>query len=85
MIIFNVVKEEHGWAVKMADHMTTPFWSRELAVLEANALAKGIRCHGQRAEVTIQSEVLVKANPAIRSIAGSRPHPFSWRRRAGVR
>jgi len=36
MITFDVVKEEHGWAVRMGKRMTTPFRSREQAIREAN-------------------------------------------------
>lgn len=54
MITFNVVKEKHGWAVRMGERMTTPFWSRDLAIREANCLADAIRCHGACAEVIIE-------------------------------
>jgi len=54
MIIFSVVKEHHGWAVKMGQRMTTPFWSKDLAVLEANRLAASIRRHGERTEVVVE-------------------------------
>lgn len=54
MIIFNVVKETHGWAVRMGERMTTPFWSRELAIQEAHVLADAIRRHGEGAEVVVQ-------------------------------
>lgn len=54
MITFNVVKEQHGWAIRLGERMTTHFWSRELAVQEANCLAGEIRRHGERTEVVIQ-------------------------------
>jgi len=54
MITFNVVKEEHGWAVRMGERMTTPFWSKELAIRQAIALADSIRCHGECAEVLVE-------------------------------
>ena len=54
MITFNVVKEQHGWAVRMGECMMTPFWSRELAIQEANCLADSIRCHGECAEVVVE-------------------------------
>jgi hypothetical protein len=54
MIIFNVVKETHGWAVRMGDCMTTPFWTRDVAVREANFLAAAIREHGECAEVIVE-------------------------------
>ena len=60
MIVFNVVREQYGWAVRMGECMTTPFRSRELAVQEANSLADDIRCHGERAEVIIEG-----ASPSV--------------------
>lgn len=54
MITFNVVKEPCGWAIRMGERMTTPFWSREVAICEANALADAIRCHGECAEVVVE-------------------------------
>lgn len=84
MIIFNVVKEEHGWAVRMADHMTTPFWSRESAILEANSLAKAIRCHGQCAEVNIERMTANEQIPEIHEQVTSWSDTFSWRRRAAT-
>lgn len=54
IITFNVVKEEHGWAIRIGERMTTPFWSKEVAIREANCLAAAIRCHGERAEVIIE-------------------------------
>jgi len=55
MITFNVVKEKHGWAIRLGEGMTTPFWSRDLAVREANSLAYSIGCHGQHTEVVVES------------------------------
>lgn len=54
MITFNVVKERHGWAIRMGDCMTTPFWSKDVAIREANCLADSIRSHGEGAEVVIE-------------------------------
>jgi hypothetical protein len=70
MIVFNVVKEHHGWAVRMGELMTTPFWSRDLAVLEANRLAASIRRHGERAEVVVES-LEPREAPAKRQIPSS--------------
>lgn len=53
MIRFNVVKERYGWAIRMGECMTTPFWSRDMAVREANRLADAIGGHGERTEVVI--------------------------------
>ena len=54
MITFKVVKEQYGWAIRMGEGVTTPFWSRDLAIREAHCLAAAIRCHGERAEVIIE-------------------------------
>lgn len=58
MITFNVVKEQYGWAIRMGECMMTPFWSRELAVQEANRLADAIRSHGECTEVIVESDAL---------------------------
>ena len=55
MITFNVVKEKHGWAIRLGEGMTTPFWSRDLAVREANCLADAIGCHGGHTEVVVEA------------------------------
>ncbi|PZO50100.1 MAG: hypothetical protein DCF16_13630 [Alphaproteobacteria bacterium] len=69
MITFNVVKEQHGWAIRMGERMTTPFWSRSLAVREANCLAHAIARHGERTEVIIedadQNEPLARVPVAV--------------------
>ena len=54
MITFRVVKEQHGWAIRMGEGMMTPFWSRDLAIRQANSLAAAIRCHGECAEVIVE-------------------------------
>ena len=84
MITFNVVKEEFGWAVRMADHMTTPFGSKDLAILEANSLAKGIRCHGQCAEVTVECTAASDQRPVVELHAPQWTDAFSRRRRTAT-
>jgi hypothetical protein len=42
----------------MGEGMTTPFWSKAIAVREANCLANAIRCHGACAEVIVADEDL---------------------------
>jgi hypothetical protein len=66
MITFKVVKEQHGWAIRMGERMTMPFWSRDLAVREANSLADAIRCHGE--EVMVEG---AEPNERARGITGS--------------
>ncbi len=54
MITFKVMKEQHGWAVRMGEGVMTPFWSRDSAIRQAHCLAAAIRCHGERTEVIIE-------------------------------
>jgi hypothetical protein len=56
MITFNVVREQHGWAIRVGERMTTPFWSRDLAIREANCLAEAIRRHGERTQVIVDAD-----------------------------
>ncbi len=51
MHVFKVVKEPYGWAVRLDSGMTTPFWSRAMAIREANCLCDALRSHGEQAEV----------------------------------
>ena len=53
MITFRVVKETHGWAVRLGEQMTTPFWSKSSAVQEASCLAEALGCHGEYTEVLV--------------------------------
>lgn len=54
MISFRVVKEQHGWSIRTGLGMSTPFWSKALAIREAACLAASIRCHGECTEVIIE-------------------------------
>lgn len=54
MIRFNVVKDQYGWTVRMEDRMTTPFWSKDVAIRQANRLAAAIRRHGEGTEVIVE-------------------------------
>jgi len=72
MITFSVVKEQHGWAIRMDERMMTPFWSRDVAIRQANCLAHAIRCHGECAEVTVEGAVpneLLTKTPDTRSVS----------------
>jgi hypothetical protein len=55
MIIFSVVRDDSGWAIRTGAGMTTPFRSRDSAINEARCLAEAIRRHGQCVEVIIES------------------------------
>jgi hypothetical protein len=57
MITFRVLREKHGWAVRIGESMTTPFWSRPHAIREAGGMAAEIRRHGVVAEVLIEDAV----------------------------
>lgn len=83
MITFNVVKESCGWAVRMNERMTTPFWSRELAISEANALADAIRGHGQCAEVVVEGSEPVVLPMKFGASRSSRIDAVPRRRWAG--
>jgi hypothetical protein len=71
MIIFNVVKETHGWAVRLDDRMSTPFWSRDLAIQEAYGLAETIRRHGAGVSVKIEGCAPNDARHLERAARGS--------------
>ena len=83
MITFSVVKEQHGWAVRSGTCMMTPFWSRDLAIREANCLADAIRRHGQHTEVVIECiEGLESARPTgLRSMQAK---TVLWGAQAGL-
>lgn len=68
MITFSVVKEQYGWAVRAGERMKTVFWSRDLAIREANCLADAIRCHGECTEVIVEG---ADPNAAFKRSKGS--------------
>jgi hypothetical protein len=80
MITFNVVKDQHGWIIRMGEGMTTPFRSRELAVREANCLANAIRCHGACAEVIVDGG---ESNEITRTLIGASSVRLTSTRRSG--
>jgi hypothetical protein len=71
MQTFRVVKERHGWAVRLGDVMSTHFWTRALAIREAQLLCDSLRRHGVAAEVLIDNEApqesAARAEPDARS------------------
>ena len=73
MITFNVVKERHGWAIRMGGRMMTPFWSKDLAIREANCLADAIRCHGECTEVIVDDAEAIELIAELGSSHSSRP------------
>ena len=54
MVTFAVVKQKYGWAVRAGECMSTPFWSRDLAIREAKGLAESIGRHGECTEVIVE-------------------------------
>jgi hypothetical protein len=83
MITFNVVKEACGWAIRMEERMTMPFWSRDLAISEANALADAIRCHGECAEVVVEGAEPGAKTMKLRASSSSRLAAVPRRRWTG--
>lgn len=83
MISFKVVKEPHGWAVRMGERMTTPFWTRDLAIREANCLADSLRCHGECAEVIVEGEEMIEAPEQVRGTTSERLAALLRRRWVG--
>jgi hypothetical protein len=63
MQTFKVVKERHGWAVRLGDAMSTPFWSEAMAICEAHRLCESLRRHGVAAEVTVEREASFEELP----------------------
>jgi hypothetical protein len=54
MITFSVLQQNFGWAVRLGERMSTPFWSKARAVTEANHLADRLRRHGASVEVIVE-------------------------------
>jgi hypothetical protein len=53
MQTFRVAKERYGWAVRVGNGVTAPFWTRAMALREANCLCEELRRHGVAAEVVV--------------------------------
>ncbi len=81
MISFNVVKEQHGWAIRIDERIKLLFWSRDLAVREANCLADAIRCHGECAEVNVEGADTNELSKKIKQLGSNSSRPartLSW-------
>lgn len=85
MITFNVVKEPHGWAIRMGECMMTPFWSRDLAIQEATRLADAIGCHGEPTEVVVEGADPNDPPKLTKGLRSSGLGALSRGRRAGMR
>ena len=64
MIVFNIVKEPYGWAVRRDEQMMMPAWCRAVAFEEAERMVAVLRRHGQPAQVR---------EPERQSVAGKTP------------
>ena len=63
MIIFSVVKEPYGWAVRRDAQMMTPACDRIAALEEAERMVSALHRHGQSAQVRCEAEPpLVRVN-----------------------
>jgi len=56
MHTFEVVRESHGWAVRLGPAMSVPFRTRPMAIREAERLCASLRRHGVTASVGIEPE-----------------------------
>jgi len=60
MIIFSVVKEPYGWAVRRDAQMMMPACSRAVAVDEAERMVAVLRRDGQLAQLCFESEAALE-------------------------
>jgi len=56
MIIFSIVKEPYGWAVRRDAQMMMPACSRDVAVDEAERMVAVLRRDGQLARLCFERE-----------------------------
>jgi hypothetical protein len=54
---FLVVKEQNGWTVRLGRAVSAPFWTKALAIREAERLCASLRSDGVAAEVVVAPEV----------------------------
>ncbi len=85
MHTFKVVKEPHGWAVRLGGGMSTPFWSRALAIQDANCLCDALRSHGEAAEVVIDEIDTAEASRVPYKFSAARLALLLKNTRAGSR
>jgi hypothetical protein len=55
-IVFQVVKEPYGWAIRQSHQMMRPAWCKSLAVEEARRMVEALRRRGELAEVWIEDD-----------------------------
>lgn len=77
MQTFRVVKEPHGWAVRVGQGVCTPFWSEALAIREAERLCRSLQAHG------VDAEVVCEVEPSVTPAGSPRAEPprsyAAWR------
>jgi len=59
MIMFNIVKEPYGWAVRRDAQMMMPAYSRTAAIEEAERMVAALRGHGKTAQMQCEAEPLL--------------------------
>lgn len=59
MIIFNVVQESYGWAIRRDDRMMVPAWCKAVAIEEAQRMVDLLRRNGEAAEIRIETRTVV--------------------------
>ncbi len=57
MIMFRIVKEPYGWAVRRDEQMMMPAACRSVAIEEAERMVAALRRHGQPAQLWFETEV----------------------------
>jgi hypothetical protein len=61
MIIFNIVKEPYGWAVRRDAQMMMPACSRAGAIAEAERMVAVLRWNGDLAELCCEAETQLES------------------------
>lgn len=56
VIVFEVVKEPYGWAVRRDSRMMTPCWCKAAAVEQARRMVDALRRHGTAADLCVEDE-----------------------------
>ena len=57
MIVFDIVEEPYGWAVRRDDRMMMPATCRATAIAAAEQMVRALTNHGHRAELNFKVAV----------------------------
>ena len=57
MIVFTIVQETYGWAVRRDAQMMMPACSRDIAVLEAKRMVAALLCNGDLAQLRFATDL----------------------------